>query len=396
MNKGVLAACALLLVISFPAVAGKWSGYAAMEYRGFPHSPLDPAQHGDNVSLAVEPEYTHIWNGGRDVFAFVPFARVDQHDDQRTHWDIRELAWVHARPRWELRLGVRKVFWGVAESRHLVDIINQTDLVENIDEEDKLGQPMVNFALVRDWGTLDLFVLTGFRPRTFAGREGRPRIQPRVDPELVVYESGAEKGHIDLAVRWSRSVGAWDLGLSHFHGTGRDPSFAFTQRPEGESVLVPIYEQIDQSGLDVQATTGSWLWKLEAMRRSGQGNTFFGATAGFEYTFYGVFNSAADIGILAEYLYGNRDAPEITAFKDDLFGGLRITMNDVQSTEVLAGCVVDPGDAARFCNVEASRRIGDNWVLSLELRTFSNISADDPFFGLSRDDYLQLEFAYHF
>ena len=42
-----------------------------------------------------------------------------------------------------LLVGAAKVFWGTAESRHLVDIINQTDAVEDIDEEDKLGQPMV-------------------------------------------------------------------------------------------------------------------------------------------------------------------------------------------------------------------------------------------------------------
>ena len=44
--------------------------------------------------------------------------------------------------------GVRRVFWGVAESNHLVDVINQTDAIENPDQEDKLGQPMLNLAYV--------------------------------------------------------------------------------------------------------------------------------------------------------------------------------------------------------------------------------------------------------
>jgi len=54
-------------------------------------------------------------------------------------------------------------FWGVTEFQHLVDIINQTDLVENIDTEDKLGQPMINLALINDWGTVDLFIMPYFR-----------------------------------------------------------------------------------------------------------------------------------------------------------------------------------------------------------------------------------------
>ena len=47
-----------------------------------------------------------------------------------------------------MRLGLRKVYWGVTESQHLVDVINQTEGVENLDGEDKLGQPMLNLALI--------------------------------------------------------------------------------------------------------------------------------------------------------------------------------------------------------------------------------------------------------
>ena len=59
---------------------------------------------------------------------------------------------------------------GVTESRHLVDVLNQVDGVEDIDEEDRLGQPMINISTQRDWGSVDLFVLPGFRERTFAGQ----------------------------------------------------------------------------------------------------------------------------------------------------------------------------------------------------------------------------------
>ena len=92
---------------------------------------------------------------------FSPFLRLDQVDENRTHWDIRELYWLYFSRVWEIRVGVRTVFWGVTELQHLVDVINQTDLVENIDGEQKLGQPMVNLALIHDWGTVELFILTG-------------------------------------------------------------------------------------------------------------------------------------------------------------------------------------------------------------------------------------------
>lgn len=63
---------------------------------------------------------------------------------------------------------------------------------------------------------------------------------------------------------------------------------------------------------------------------------------------------------------------------------------------MLLGCISDLESTARFCSVEASRRLGSSWVLSLEARIFSEPPENDPLFSLRRDDYLQLELAFHF
>ncbi|HIE54070.1 MAG TPA: hypothetical protein EYP90_02620, partial [Chromatiaceae bacterium] len=105
-------------------------GHAAVEGRFFFQSPVDPRQYEDGYSVSLEPEWAREWNDGRDTFVFRPFARFDARDDERSHWDVRELQWIHAGPGWEVRAGVGKVYWGVTEAWHLVDIVNQTDLVE--------------------------------------------------------------------------------------------------------------------------------------------------------------------------------------------------------------------------------------------------------------------------
>ena len=179
-------------VISAAAAAGEWQGSVEGEYLWFAQDALFPGQEDSYLSAAVEPEYFHEWNNGYDVFNAKVFYRVDQHDDERTHGDIRELAWLHAASDWEINVGISKVYWGVTESIHLVDIINQTDLVENLDGEDKLGQPMVNLSLIRDWGVVSMFVLPGFRERTFPGVNGRPRFGVPVDTDNPIYESSAE------------------------------------------------------------------------------------------------------------------------------------------------------------------------------------------------------------
>ena len=373
---------------------GEWSGNVAAELRYFPNDPIDNRQFdSSNISISAQPEYYRSWDNGDQSFIFTPFARIDQNDSERTHFDIRELAWVKVTDKWELRAGIRKVFWGVTESQHLVDIINQTDLVENIDGEDKLGQPMINLALVRDSGTLDLYLLPGFRERTFPGEDGRLRSGLVVDTDNPVYESGAEDKHTDFAVRWSQSLDVLDIGLSYFNGTSRDPRFI----PNGSgTALLPVYDIINQTGIDLQATIEEWLWKLEVITRSGQGDRYTALTGGFEYTFFGIFETSYDLGVIAEYLHDDRDEEATTPFANDLMTGARFTLNDEQSTEILAGIITDLDEGSIMLNVEASRRLGDAWKLSLEARAFANLDATDPLYSFRKDDHLHAELAWYF
>ncbi len=116
------------------------NGHVAVEGRLFFHEPLYPEQNRNNASIALAPEFYYGFDSGSSLI-FVPFLRVDSQDSERTHFDIRELNFLFLGDPWELRLGIGKVFWGVTEFVHLVDIINQTDLVEDIRAEDKLGSP---------------------------------------------------------------------------------------------------------------------------------------------------------------------------------------------------------------------------------------------------------------
>lgn len=386
----------LLLLASGLASAWELSGNIAVEGRSFFQSPLDTRQYGNDFSLSLEPELAHQWDEGRQSLVIHLFGRVDRHDDERSHWDVRELQWIYAGEGWETRLGIGKVYWGVTEAMHLVDIINQTDLVENIDGEQKLGQPMAKLSLEKDWGTLDFFVLPGFRERTFPGLEGRPRAQPRIDPDLVSYESSAEDRHVDYAARWSHYIGEWDMGLSYFHGTGRDPLFNPLLMPTGELVLAPHYEIIDQASLDVQATLGEWLWKLEVMYRDSSSDGFVAATGGFEYTKVGIMETAADLGVVAEFMLDERGDEADTPFNHDVFAGLRWTANDAQSLAILVGTIVDWENGSTLFNLEASRRFGQDYLLSVQLRSWVNIDEKDLQYPFRQDDYVQLELARYF
>jgi len=392
-----LAAIALILLTTTHSVAGEWdaTGFFGVDARAFWQDSRFPGQDNDlNGSVVVQPEAYWQDQDGRQRLGFVGFARVDSQDGERTHADIREASWSYQASSWDVVFGISKVFWGVAESRHLVDVINQTDLVEDIDQEDKLGQPMLNLNYQRDFGRFELFVLPYFRERTFPGPDGRLRPPVPVDNERAVYESPDGQQHIDYALRYSHYFGDADIALYVFDGTSREPRFL--PASDGASLL-PYYEQMTQVGMELQYTRDAWLWKLETIVRDTSDDSFSAAVGGFEYTFYGIRESAADIGLLVELLYDGRSASAPpTLLENDVFIGSRLALNDMQDTSVLAGVAIDAQTHEVFLNVEAERRFGNNVSAELRLRAFGNV---DPYGGLKafeQDSYLQLKLSWYY
>ncbi|WP_444997769.1 hypothetical protein [Aliikangiella sp. IMCC44359] len=380
---------------SISAVEFEVRGNAEVQGRFFNEEALHSSQHDSYFSLAFMPELFWSWNDGNDSFEFIPSARWDQHDDERTHADIRELSWIHVSDGWESRIGVRRVFWGVTEFQHLVDIINQSDSVEDVDNEDKLGQPMVNISLVKDWGIVDFYILPMFRERTFAGQEGRPGI-PLVNADTAYYESSDEDEHIDFAIRWTHSIDEFELGLSWFEGTSRNPTLIQSPIQTLVPELVPYYAQISQLGFELQANIGDQLWKLEMIHNKNNIEDYWAAQGGIEYSQYSIFDSNADLGWLVEYAWDERGDESSSNFQNDIFIGNRLALNDINSSELLFGLSYDLDFQSTSFLLEASRRFGDSIKVSLDVRFFESDEQQDPLYLFRRDDHIQLTAQYYY
>ena len=417
INRSVLIASALLLAQTGQASEFEMSGYVGLEWREhFEEGQFNSAsteQADRQIGLTLEPEMVWSLADGEHTVVFKPYVRLDSADDARTHGDIREFSWMTYGDDWELTAGISKVYWGVTESQHLVDIINQTDFVEAPDGEDKLGQPMIKLSAIRDWGTITGFVLPGFRERTFPGKEGRFRTGLPVAIDGAEYQAGGEDAHVDYALRWNHTVEDYDVGLSWFNGTSRDP--IFMPNITGTKIL-PYYAQINQLGIDIQATLDSWLWKFEGIYRSYDEsvkdefaglallvNREFGvedyhaATGGFEYTFYGPFETVWDWGILAEYQYDSRDDASLVLGQNDLFLGSRIAFNDAASSELLAGISqdLDYANTQSFV-LEYSTRLDGGLTLNVDGFIMMSDDEENISHTFKRDDYVQVSINYYY
>ncbi len=390
---------AFLLGAAFAAVPGQAlaqgfdvSGFLAGEQRPFLESGAHAGQLSmGQFSLVMAPEMRLRTDNRRHTFKFTPFLRLDARDSNRTHFDVREAYWRFVRRDLEILVGVNTVFWGVTESRHLVDVINQVDFLEDIDGEDKLGQPMINVGWQRSWGRIDAFVLFGFREMRFPGQSGRLRL-PLPIADDALYPDG--RSDVDLALRYSHYLGKFDIGVHVFRGTGREAAFVPSSAERGH--LSALYRTITQAGVDIQYTREAWLWKLEAIVREGEGRTFAAMVGGFEYTLYQALGEG-DIGLLAEYLYDGRDATAPpTSFDNDLFVGTRLAFNDVFDTQLLAGGVVDLNDGSLATRIEGARRLTNTLKVELEGRFFVNVAESNVLSLFARDSFLNLRLAYSF
>ena len=408
------------------------SGRLSPESRWFPQSALFDGQRSHASGFVAEPNLYLEDEAGR-ILNVTPWFRYDSADDHRTHFDLREayllLSGAAGNGEWELRLGVDRVFWGVVESRHLVDIVNQIDLVEHPDEKTRMGQPMAYVTWSADWGVLELLGMSWHRKRTFPGSNGRLRASIIVDSERVEYESPSGKWQPDFAARYSHTLGLLDFGVSVFDGTAREPALGLcfdcvdpadpraragtsgstgladtpgAPVPTGPTVLYPIYNQIRQFGLDAQWTTGALLLKLEAIRRSGARNLagmeedFNAFVLGGEYTFFSLWDSDADLTLFAEWDRDGRGRRATNFYENDLFAALRLMLNDVQGTEMTVSVLHDLDKNQRIYGLELARRLTDSFALDLGAVAITNIDRDDLYYDLRQDGFVQLAIHYHF
>ena len=417
MKQGLLAGIAVFAAMSASAEVSI-DGQIDYEATGFFNDSLNPASDQNfNNSLSFEAEMYTEWADGTQSLTFKPFYRVDEMDDERTHGDVRELMWHMVADEYELKAGIGKVYWGVTESNHLVDIVNQTDGVENIDGEDKLGQPMIQLLLERDWGNLDVFVLPYHRERTFAGTDAR--LSVGMDYADAIYESDNEESNVDVAGRFYSYIDDFEYALSVFHGNSREPVVGgFTPDGSNFTKAQPYYPVISQVGVELQYLIEGWAWKFEGIHREGMPEadgslggyavlntplgvslgdeqSYFATTAGFEYTQVGILETRIDLGWVVEHMYDSRqEKASFGAFEHDVLLATRWAANDDADSTLLVGAVVDYEYEDYSLSLEGTTRLMDGLSLEVEARVFAP-DEDAPLYGFRDEDFIKLTLSYY-
>jgi hypothetical protein len=258
--------------------------------------------------------------------------------------DLRELLIVARLGDATLSAGIGRVFWGVAESRHLVNVINQPDYRFASDGLTALGQPMVSAATTWRDVRWQAFLLPCYRPQAL----------PRSDDTWVDMRCD----RIDTALRTEWSGGPADIGLAYFNGHARNPIIA------GGSEQYPV---LRRWSLDAQLTLGSFLWKVEALREASALRRRQAHVAGVEYTF-AQLASTVDLAVLYENLRES-DCPPLTCAN---VIGLRVGANDSAGSQLLLTRSTAVGTHATSYLLRGERRLSHHVSVRVEAHKSAN------------------------
>jgi hypothetical protein len=370
------------------------SGMVEAEGRWFPKSSDDGPLRQFFGSLAIEPRLQFQFKADHK-FSLIGFGRVDTATAARTHVDVREAKYEGRFGALDVTLGVDRRFWGQLEAAHLVDVVNQIDTLEDIDAEDKLGQPLAEVKWTGRKASFAVMALPYFRDRSFPQRPDRPNA-PMLVTGKAIRDGVSNHWTPDFAARGTLTSGPFDLALQYFNGLNREPRMILTP-----TALTPVYDRMSQFGGDALAVLGPVRLKAEGYYRRLRNDKVAAAKAhggfglGVEYSFAGAIG-AGDLNLLTEYYHDTRGRDATTIFDSDIFAGFRYTGNDVASSELLGGVLFDTRRSSKFVTLEASRRLSDAFKLSLDARMPVSVAADDPLAILRDDGFVQLKLQLHF
>lgn len=350
----------------------------------------EASQSQKSTDTAIQLTHTIDQKTDNGYWQFSPFVQYSSHDDTRRHVDIRELFLNGYKDSLEWKIGISREYWGVVESRRLVDIINQRDLSTDFDGETVLGQPLLSISAQTDIGLFEQFILPCYRPLNLGNKKSRLNFTPYSFEQPNDLSCHSTSQIFDWATRWSHSFNDTDIALSHFNGTQRMPDIIIGQ--DNNPAL--IYRNIRQTSLELLSIIDSWIFKLEATNRSTSIDSSAASVGGFEYTLPNIIGNKEDLGLLLEYQY---DQANNSANDNDAFLGFRWVENDIEGTELLFGILMDTKDnSSRSISIEYKSRLTNDLSLTASGHLFSSGDASNPVSLLKNEDHLSISLSYYF
>lgn len=398
-------------------------GQIAIETRVFRDDDLAATEDaGAGMFARVEARHAH---GGFEEKVRV-MGRLDALDRQRSTMIVEEAFAQWKAGRLRLRAGTDIVNWTATEAFHPADVINARNLDSDLENFDKVGEPMVSAQLGFATGTtIAAYAMPVYMNTLFPSPRSRLSFAPAgVDLRERRRLLGRDGRFTDSrfgpqgALRVQQTIGSADVSVHVVHQMDRlQPLVTFDPL-----ALAPvmIFQTVTQAGGTYQQALGSLLVKVEGAYRwfvapadatvgaglIGLGGALFpsrdhGAVAiGFEYGVPHEGGPESTLLLEGQAVVGVGESlrRQLNPFQRDVLAGYRLTLGDEASTELVLGCIFDLEEAGEYLvNLSFQRRLGETWSVRAGLRLFqAPDTATAGIAALRKADHVRLSLARHF
>ena len=378
----------------------KWKsqGQLALEARTF-SDDANPLTVDQGIGLFGRLELEHKHKPFREKARL--YGRLDQRDMSRTilvvealwaEWDMGPL---------ELRVGMDILNWSATEAFHPADIINARNIDSDAENYEKLGEPMVQLSTRIGRGTLTgIFMPFYSEPILPSSRSRLNFMPPGIEPTELETLRLDYRGQLtdsrfgpQGALRFTQTIGDADLDLHVVHHMDRSQPEVLFDLATGS--IHPVFRAVTQVGGTYQHVLDAFVFKLEAGYRwfvePEGGTTIYGplqernhlqVAVGGEYGIVTDSDVEHTFILEAQSVFGVDEdiRRSLQLFQRDALLGYRITLGDVNSTEILVSMIVDIEDPEFvFLNANFRQRFLETWSISAGARML--FSPDTPSTG---------------
>ncbi len=344
-------------------------------------------------------------------------GRSEQSDTTQSRAIVEELWTGYRKEAFEIRVGAQILNWSATEAFHPADVINSRNFDGNIENAEKLGEPMVSASVRLGEGSLTAYFMPVFiDPLTPEPTSRLSLLGPNfpIGEPLWVQTDGtvtSKNFGPQGALKLSQTYGTADSSVHVIqHQDRTQPSFVFDPSVRR---FRPVYHWVTQVGGTHTQILGSWIFKTELAYRwfkDGQSPTF------------GALNrdDHGQVAVGIEKLFGHDNGSETTLiaeaqtflghglsqrlflgpFQRDALLGLRHAWNDESSREVFVSLIGDlEGQNEWLFNTSYGQRLSDTWSIKNGVRIFyapTQGTVPTVLEGLDRADHIYLNLVRHF
>jgi hypothetical protein len=401
-------------------VAWSSAGELGLESRAFPDDH-DPVTRDQALGMLgrLELRYDRAFFAGK----VRGFGRLDVFDRERTTL-LDEEAWLQAQgERLRLRLGVDIVNWTALEAFHPADVINARNLDSDLENFERIGEPMVALqARAFEQTTISALLMPVYMISRFPSPRSRlnlapPGIDLRARPRLIDRSGRLTDRHLgpQAALQVRQVVGSADASLHLVESMDRLHPLVLIDAGTMSPVL--LYQTVRQVGGTYQQVFGPVIAKAEGGYRwfvppGAAATASVGplprrnhgiAAGGLEYRLAHRNGSESTLLLEGQTVLGvdRQTRRTLEIFQRDLFVGVRFARNDEAAREALLAAVIDL-ERPRELVLDAryQQRVGETWTVKAGVRIIAAKAApplEARGLQLLRDgDHAYLDVTRHF